>query len=587
MFGNIIGMPVKCDKVIKELTEDLDDEANIRLWVGAWRTGASWNHAKIIAVDGYYLHTGGHNLWDQHYLRNDPVHDLSMEAEGRVTHDGHLFANQQWQFIKHTQQGLLGCIVSELPDNLPTCLETRVTVSEWPEGVADEFPPRYEKGVAGPERPKVPGHVPIISMGRYGAILHRDRPSDDAIVAMLNSAQRSIRCALQDLGPITLPGLPGPIAVPGRVWPEEYMSAMGRRIWEDGVDVEIALSNPGSIPGGLHIWDALYGNGWTCNDVAAEIVKTIQKQFPDADEGSLREKVESNLRLCYIRETMGNHWEDEKTMGMHAKHFIIDDCCYYVGSQNLYIADLAEWGLVIDDAAQTQKVMQEYWHPMWNNSYRNEDCNIDEVMDGLVIDRNGGHTADHASSPFNGKALNKSGVQCCCCCCGVLAIFLLLGLIIGVVIGLMGGLHGGGTETVSTMASKRMPAPTAKSKPVAMPVPTAKSELVAMPEACSGGGSITPAAIEDKYAFLVEYQVASPTTSRITDWCEAFKQCTKDKDCTGYSWEGVGDPYNVKSLFPTSANFSFTRANPLRDGLVQTPRSMALAKRHSQPGLMV
>lgn len=63
MFGNIVGMPVNCEAVIKELTKDLPEDSNIHLWVGAWRNGSSWNHAKLIAVDGTYLHTGGHNLW--------------------------------------------------------------------------------------------------------------------------------------------------------------------------------------------------------------------------------------------------------------------------------------------------------------------------------------------------------------------------------------------------------------------------------------------------------------------------------------------------------------------------------------------
>jgi phosphatidylserine/phosphatidylglycerophosphate/cardiolipin synthase-like enzyme len=66
MFGNIVGRPVNCDAVLRALTEDLPDDANIQLWVGAWRKGVSWNHAKIISVDGRYLHTGGHNMWDAH-----------------------------------------------------------------------------------------------------------------------------------------------------------------------------------------------------------------------------------------------------------------------------------------------------------------------------------------------------------------------------------------------------------------------------------------------------------------------------------------------------------------------------------------
>lgn len=85
MFGNIIGMPVNCNNLILKLTELVPESciSNIQMWVGAWRKGVSWNHAKIIAVDGIYLLTGGHNLWDYHYLKDSPVHDLSIELRVR------------------------------------------------------------------------------------------------------------------------------------------------------------------------------------------------------------------------------------------------------------------------------------------------------------------------------------------------------------------------------------------------------------------------------------------------------------------------------------------------------------------------
>lgn len=41
MFGNIVGMPVDCEKLLKELTRDLPEGNEIQLWVGAWRAGQS------------------------------------------------------------------------------------------------------------------------------------------------------------------------------------------------------------------------------------------------------------------------------------------------------------------------------------------------------------------------------------------------------------------------------------------------------------------------------------------------------------------------------------------------------------------
>jgi phosphatidylserine/phosphatidylglycerophosphate/cardiolipin synthase-like enzyme len=45
-----------------------------------------------------------------------------------------------------------------------------------------------------------------------------------------------------------------------------------------------------------------------------------------------------------------------------AKYFMIDDICCYIGSQNLYKCDLAEWGVVIDDAARVQAIKEEFWY---------------------------------------------------------------------------------------------------------------------------------------------------------------------------------------------------------------------------------
>jgi phosphatidylserine/phosphatidylglycerophosphate/cardiolipin synthase-like enzyme len=285
------------------------------------------------------------------------------------------------------QSTFCGGVVDKLPDGLPLVAKTRVTVSEFPRGQADEFPPFYKRSFI-PKRKIGEDEVPVISMGRYGSIFRHYRPSDDAFLAMFDSAQTIIRFAIQDMGPMCIPMTT--ITVPGLVWPKETLAALGRAIWTRGVDVEIAVSNPISVPGGLPRAAAAYGYGWTCVDVAAEIIKAIRKQFPNAPDADLRKKVEENLRVCYTKRKCGKKWDNgTDTVGMHAKHFIVDDICTYIGSHNLYISDLAEWGVVIDDADSVKKIMDEYWNPIWEASYTEEDCDVQQVMDGLDIDRDG------------------------------------------------------------------------------------------------------------------------------------------------------------------------------------------------------
>ena len=183
-----------------------------------------------------------------------------MELEGRIANDGHLFANVQWAYIQRKQLTCMGCVVDRLPDALPMILQSRVTISEYPEDIAEIFPPMYNRTTV-PRPPRrfsnngntmeqpLEDMVPMISMGRYGAVMRRHKPADDAIVAMLDSAKTIVRLALQDLGPVCIPGTK--ITLPGCIWPEDCLNALGRILWTKSVDVEILLSNPNSIPGGL------------------------------------------------------------------------------------------------------------------------------------------------------------------------------------------------------------------------------------------------------------------------------------------------------------------------------------------------
>lgn len=397
LFGNISGMPTNCEGLVQTFTKGLPaDDTKIKLWVGAWRKGfTTWNHSKIIAVDGQYLYEGGHNLWDPHYLRTDPVHDISMEAEGQVAVDGHCFANRMWDFVNKTDADYWA--MKAVPDWVPAVVVDRVTVSQWPKAERD-YPPMYTPESSPLQLPDAieGGDLAMITMGRYGALhTHEEtaNPSDAAIVAALGAAQKIIRMSLQDLGPLTIPFVPGPKAIPSGVWPVEYLTAIGLAIWERGVDVEIMVSNPAATPGGLNPLTACYGNGWTTSDVASEIIKALLNQSPEAndEDEKLRGLIKDNLRICTVStEGQGNQWPDEQTQGNHAKFFIIDDKCYYMGSQNLYIANLAEWGILIDNEEQTAKILEEYWNPMWEQSWSEDVTDVDAVMDGLSIDRNGG-----------------------------------------------------------------------------------------------------------------------------------------------------------------------------------------------------
>ncbi len=151
--------------------------------------------------------------------------------EGGVVNDGHLYANAQWGYVVKKQSTAWGRFVDKnIPDALDVPRRARVTVSEFPESTTAEFPPFYkpknkqQKLIRGPGANNIGSedHVPIITMGRYGQILKKARPSDDAFVAMIDSAEKVVHFALQDIGPVCVPGTK--MSLPGCVWPDAYLN---------------------------------------------------------------------------------------------------------------------------------------------------------------------------------------------------------------------------------------------------------------------------------------------------------------------------------------------------------------------------
>ena len=59
----------------------------------------SWNHSKIIAIDGAEAMVGGHNLWAQDYLMNEPVSDLSMHVKGPAAASAVRFIDRLWEYV--------------------------------------------------------------------------------------------------------------------------------------------------------------------------------------------------------------------------------------------------------------------------------------------------------------------------------------------------------------------------------------------------------------------------------------------------------------------------------------------------------
>jgi phosphatidylserine/phosphatidylglycerophosphate/cardiolipin synthase-like enzyme len=66
------------------------------------------------------------------------------------------------------------------------------------------------------------------------------------------------------------------------------------------------------------------------------------------------------------------YYADNSQSSNHSKVYIIDEDCFYVGSDNMYPSahreGLQEFGYLIEDEKETQKFKAEYWDQLWGYS---------------------------------------------------------------------------------------------------------------------------------------------------------------------------------------------------------------------------
>jgi phosphatidylserine/phosphatidylglycerophosphate/cardiolipin synthase-like enzyme len=80
--------------------------SHLKSGLSSWMTGyndaddftkMTWNHSKIIAVDGAEALVGGHNLNMDLFTSYPPVHDVSVVVHGKAAHGSQLFLNRMWE----------------------------------------------------------------------------------------------------------------------------------------------------------------------------------------------------------------------------------------------------------------------------------------------------------------------------------------------------------------------------------------------------------------------------------------------------------------------------------------------------------
>jgi hypothetical protein len=336
--------------LLRELVRDAGAAPNsrLRLYVGAIRScngdarcrALSWNHAKIVAVDGRRAIVGGHNMWTPDYLAEAPVHDVSMEADGPAAEDGHHFADALWDFLCDQQRSALINAWYSYVAGVPGIGLECVSKTNFRGGPQSDT-----------------GGIPILAVGRLASGIARVF-ADQSLVArdlMLGAATRTIRMLQQDVAfAVSALGGAGELS-----WPESVLDKLAWLIADKHGDVFLVLSNYGAAgPVGS------YSNKVRIETVAEKIRDVVQRQS-GLSEPQLSALLCQRLHLAPLRFGPDPTWPEDRPIGVHAKFWMVDERAFYIGSENLYPAELQEFGYIVEDRSAAAQVRRDYWDQAW------------------------------------------------------------------------------------------------------------------------------------------------------------------------------------------------------------------------------
>lgn len=315
-------------------------QSRLKIYAGAMQVNVStWNHAKMVAVDGRSALLGGENLWDSDYLQIYPVHDLNMQVDGSAAFAMHAFADTLWASV---------CRYI-LPD---------WKAAFWEAGRRDVTTGCLASSGVG--RTRGPGTVRVLGAGRLGGLVwpwEHGNAADVAMVLALRSSRSTIRIAQQDLG-LSI-GVAYLFWEPGMT---EIAKALVRR---QQVYIVLTSDDAKVGPDGASYWTGVPLTG------TADRIKTDVAKQPGAPGGKeLIDLLCANLHLAPIRFGPSGQWPNGFRFGNHAKFWMVDDKLFYVGSENLYPSDLQEYGVILDHARAAAQLKQDYWDKLWSYSSR-------------------------------------------------------------------------------------------------------------------------------------------------------------------------------------------------------------------------
>ncbi len=367
--------PAQVDPVglIDQFIRDLALRPQTRLHVAAMQTWAtSWNHSKLIIVDGQRAISGGHNQWSDDYTQFAPVHDVSFQFSGPAAKTGENFINAIW-----TRKWY----------------DTAVPRSETP----PLFWSRASfDGQIGPspliifDNPSsTTGQTAMLAVGRAGINLEPLFPLVSSDNASLLARTLAVSMADKDHILMSQQMLGGS---PLGEYDAQFFPALCDHIIRGG-RLSLIISDTGAT---TMTHDSYSGDG--IEATAQHFARTIRSIRPDLSKSQLVELLREGLHIgptrIYDRQPgdpeakswLWRNGSEALEPANHAKIMIFGDAGFYIGSDNAYAMPfnpfgMQEFGHLVEGIAETRLLIDQYWAKAWTYSAQFEVKDWERIVD--------------------------------------------------------------------------------------------------------------------------------------------------------------------------------------------------------------
>ncbi|MEW1634200.1 phospholipase [Streptomyces sp. NPDC093801] len=339
--------------------------ANVTLNVASMttsKTGFSWNHSKLVVVDGGTVITGGINSWKDDYLDTaHPVNDVDLALSGPAAGSAGRYLDTLWDWTCRNKSSWASVWFAS-SDNAG-CLPTLPRPAA-PAGGGD-VPALAVGGLGVGIRQSDPASafnpvLPTASDTKCGIGVHdytnadRDydtvNPEESALRALVASAKDHVEISQQDVH-ATCPPLPR--------YDVRLYDTLAAKL-AAGVKVRIVVSDPanrGTIGSGG------YSQIKSLNEVSDALRGRLT--VLTGDERTSKAAMCQNLQLATARAADAPTWADGKPYAQHHKLVSVDGAAFYIGSKNLYPSWLQDFGYVVESPSAARQLADSLLAPQW------------------------------------------------------------------------------------------------------------------------------------------------------------------------------------------------------------------------------